>query len=190
MIDFVTVKLSGKMIWQQFHTCNSNYITTRCKGRCCESNKGIKVVVHPNEAERIKAYGVMLEDGYIKPDTRNLCPFKQDNGFCRIHNDKPLGCKASPFSVNDKGLIIIRNRYRLLCCYKDLPKVPAFEAHRWSLQQLFGINETDNITEQAKSHQDIIIAKMSYYNYTILLDNHIKRNKMNGEIKYGTVPMF
>uniref|UniRef100_A0A6M3KVZ7 Putative zinc-or iron-chelating protein n=1 Tax=viral metagenome TaxID=1070528 RepID=A0A6M3KVZ7_9ZZZZ len=188
-VDLITIKISGKMLWQKFHICDADYITNKCKGRCCEGREGISVVVHESEVARISSYGVVIEAGFIKRDNRNRCPFKQNDGLCGIHDDKPFGCNASPFTVNDNGMIIIRNRYRLFCCYKDLPSVPAFESHKRSLLKIFGEEEVDNIISQVNNHLDIIVSKISSYNYKVLMDNHICRKRINGG-KYATTPMF
>lgn len=170
------VRISGKMLRQAFHGCTKDFIENVCQGRCCESAKGIKVIVHPYEEDKIRKLGCKIKDGYIIPDEREKCPFKGDNGLCKIHENKPLGCKASPFTFNDHGLLIVRNRYRLLKCFKHDGAKPAYVSFRWSLEQIFGKNQTKMICDAAENGVDNITAKMDMKIAQILLDNHVSRN--------------
>ena len=172
----IKVRISGRMLRQKFHGCTNDFIENVCQGRCCESASGIKVIVHPYEMSKIKKLGCEIKDGYIVPDERNKCPFKEDSGFCRIHEDKPFGCKASPFTFNDHGLLIVRNRYRLLKCFKHDGSEPAYDTFKWSLEQIFGKRETEKICVAAKNGADKITANMDKKIAKILSDNHTNRN--------------
>lgn len=166
------VKVSGPMLRQMFHPCESNYISGTCHGRCCEGSDGIMVTIHPSEQARVEALGATVKDGFIVADSRGLCPFKTDQGFCGIHGpDKPFGCKASPFTLNKTDLLVVRNRYRLLRCYNCEASMPAYKAHRWSLEQIFGTEEAGRITGLAEAGKDQIAARMPTQNYQILHDN-------------------
>lgn len=171
------VRVSGKMLRQEFHPCSPEYITSTCKGRCCQGSNGILVTVHPSEVDRIEALGAEVRDGLLVADSRGLCPFKTDEGFCSIHGEeKPFGCKASPFTLNKNSLLIVRNRYRLLRCAKGAGRVPAYEAHRWSLEQVFGVEEAARVADACAAGEDEILATMPTEQYRMLVDNdRIKR---------------
>jgi len=171
------VKVSGKSLRQMFHECDVEYVSTVCHGRCCEGSKGILVTVHPLEVEKYEALGAVIQNGFIEADGRGLCPFKTDDGRCATHEDKPFGCRASPFTLTKKGTLIIRNRYRLLRCYSCDNSKPAYSAHRWSLEQIFGAAMTDKIVEAAAQGVDDIEATMDDGIYQMLLDNDVKKHE-------------
>lgn len=79
----------------------------------------------------------VVEGRLVTPAKR--CPFQTDANLCGIHftPDKPFGCIASPFTLNANNTLIVRNRYRLLRCYKD-GTAPAYKAFAASLTLLFG----------------------------------------------------
>lgn len=175
----VDVEISGKMLQQKFHGCDEVYIRKTCQGRCCEGQDGISVIAHSSEVDKIEALGAKVKDGFIVADGRGLCPFKGDDGLCIQHENKPLGCKSSPFTFTNSGLLIIRNRYRCLRCYKTEDSTPAYIAHRWSLAQIFGESEAARICEIAKKQEGNIIGHMPIKNARILCDNHNSRNDGN-----------
>ena len=175
----VPVKISVACLNQKFNPCEPSFVENVCKGRCCESTKGISVIVHPHEQERIAALGADVKNGYIVADERNLCPFKTDSGQCSIHTQKPFGCRASPFTLNSNGTLIVRNRYRRLKCYKSPHKaLPAYEAHYWSLCQIFGNDTADEIIACVKTTKNkFVYGLMPKMHYDILMDNHVRRNR-------------
>ena len=180
----IPVRVSRSMLLQNFHPCESGFITGTCRGRCCESSEGILVTVHPSEVEQIESLGAKVKDGFIVPDHRNLCPFKTDDGFCGIHGEeKPFGCKASPFTLNKNGTLIVRNRYRLLKCYECHNSVPAYKAHRWSLEQIFGVAETERIVGLMESGEGDFEAYVDQYRYDMLVDNDDAKNQRVTEKK-------
>jgi hypothetical protein len=81
------------------------------------------------------------------------CRFQGQDGLCQIHAEtgesgeslKPRSCFISPWILTPKGKLIIRNRYRLLGCFKAEPRLPAYKAFRSGLQMLFGEEETERI---------------------------------------------
>ena len=174
-----SVAVSGTMLRQRFHPCEEGYIKAVCRGRCCQGTGKILVTVHPTEQGYIERMGATVQDGFIVADARGLCPFKTDGGLCSIHGDhKPFGCRASPFTLTHKGTLIIRNRYRLLRCYGSDGSVPAYEAHLWSLGQIFGRPEAARIAQEAREGAPIIWADMPDRHYHILLENDAaKRSK-------------
>ena len=169
----IPVTISGVMLRQLFHSCSLDYVKSVCHGRCCERKGGIKVFVHPSECEQIIGLGVAVVDNFIVTNDNGSCPLKTDDGLCSAHNNKPFGCKSSPFAMNSTGLIIVRNRYRRLRCYKCDGAVPAYEAHRWSLGQIFGESEANTIADLAASGADRIGTTMSSKHYVMMVDNHL-----------------
>lgn len=166
-----TIKISGKQLLQKFQRCEPEYIKNVCHGRCCEGTGKILVTVHDSEVERFKQMGAKLDGNFIKADAKTgKCPFKE-NDLCSIHENKPFGCKASPFTINPNDTLIVRNRYRLLKCYNTPEAVPAYEAHNWSLRQIFGDAETERIIEEVKAGNEDIYAEISFQKYRMLIEN-------------------
>jgi hypothetical protein len=60
---------------------------------------------------------------------------------------KPSGCVVSPFTVNRSGTLIVRNRYRLLPCFKAEGAVPVVVAHRAGLEVLFGVEGAGRVVD-------------------------------------------
>lgn len=168
---FVEVKVSAKSLKQKFQMCEPGYIQSTCHGRCCEGSNGIMVTVHESEREAIERLGVVVEGGFIKDVTGcKICPLKKDD-LCSVHMIKPFGCKASPFTLTTRGTLIVRNRYRMLRCYNTPDAVPAYVAHRWSLNQIFGAAEVDRIIELIEAGAEFVPAMMPQKNYYMLVDN-------------------
>ena len=167
--------MSGASLRQLFHHCELSYILGTCKGRCCEGSGGILVTIHPTETDRIERLGATVEGGFIKADPRGLCPFKTDAGLCSIHGEKPFGCAVSPFTLNKGGTLIVRNRYRLLKCYKCAEAVPAYVAHRRSLEVLFGDEEAVRVCGLAKDGVGIFHSAIDVERYQMLVDNDIAK---------------
>lgn len=144
----VRVNVSIAMMYQEFHPCSIAFVTNVCKGYCCEGAKGISITVMPGQEQaRIEDLGGVVDGGLLLPDARGLCPFKSDNGLCTIHEQKPFGCRSSPFTLTSRSTLIVRNRYRVLLCYGCVNSVPAYKAHHWSLLQIFGEVETSRLTD-------------------------------------------
>ncbi len=123
---------------QKFQPCTPEYIISVCKGRCCQGTGNIKVVVSNSEIDKFAAKGASIKNNFIQPDERGLCPFKNDNGLCNTHGEKPMGCRISPFILTSKDTLIVRNRYRLLKCYNTKDAIPVYLAHKQSLIWLLG----------------------------------------------------
>lgn len=176
------IKISRAMLEQRFQRCEPEYIKSTCRGRCCEGTNGLMVTIHPSEKERIEKLGAIIENGFIKDTEGNgICPFKK-GGMCSIHEEKPLGCAASPFTLNKNDTLIIRNRYRILRCFKTPEAIPAYEAHFWSLCRIFGEEEATRIVQELKRGTEDIKAKMDYSIYKVLIENdeakHPERSKI------------
>lgn len=174
----IIIKLSVPMLKQMFHPCEISYIISTCKGRCCEGTNRIMVIIHETEREQIEKLGGKVENGFILPDFRGLCPFKENKGTCKLHpDDKPFGCKASPFTLNKNNTLIIRNRYRLLRCYSCDNSLQAYKVHAWSLQQIFGLDEYEKIVIKIENSNQSIFAKIPFNHYQMLKDNDIKKRE-------------
>ncbi len=178
---FIKIKISIKSLQQLFTPCSIEYIKTTCLGRCCQGTGKIKVTIHKSEEQKIKILGGKIKNGFLISDERGLCPFKNNNGLCNIHHEKPFGCSASPFTLNKNNTLIVRNRYRFLKCYKEKKnKIPVWQAHKGSLINIFGEQETKNIIN-AVSNNNEYQAKISFLNYQMLIDNDIAKKKTNND---------
>jgi len=121
-------------------------------------------------------------DGLLLPRSgEKRCPFKADNDLCGLHftEDKPFGCIASPFTLNKNNTLIVRNRYRMLKCFKDGKNIPAYKAFRASLDLIFGDKEAIRICNHFDTGGGDIIANIPSHNYQILVEND--------QIKHGGI---
>lgn len=171
------IKISIPSLFQKFQPCEPNYIRQVCHGRCCQGSGRLLITVHDSEIERIKNLSAELEGNFIK-GKNGLCPFKK-NHLCGIHEDKPFGYKASPFTLSKNDVLIIRNRYRMLRCYNTPNAIPAYRAHRWSLEQIFGKDETQKIIDKIEGGALEIISEISDEKYIILKENDLLKKKKN-----------
>lgn len=179
----VVVKVSAKNARLQFAGCSPAYIANVCKARCCESSQapaGIIVAIHACERPVIEALGGTVIGGLLQPapGTRR-CPFKQANNLCGLHGgpDKPFGCIASPFTLNHNSTLIVRNRYKLLRCYRDGARLPAYVAFRASLDMLFGLDTAAIICAHLDGGGGDIFAPMPRRHFDAIRDNDAaKRN--------------
>ncbi len=94
------------------------------------------------------------------------------------------GRTTSPFTLNDNGTLVVRNRYRMLCCYKDTredgTQLPAYVAFRASLNLIFGEAEAQRIHDHLAAGGGDLVATMPSRSHTMLVDND--------GIKHGTQP--
>ncbi|KKN60697.1 hypothetical protein LCGC14_0528960 [marine sediment metagenome] len=170
-----SVKVSAASARLKFNGCEPNYIRDVCKAACCRSSvdpSGIIVTIHPSERLQVIAHGAKVKKGHLV-SVNKQCPFQEENHLCGLHNtpDKPFGCIASPFTLNKNGTLIIRNRYKLLVCYNDGPKLPAYVAFRASLDLMFGKKEAARIVRHLNSGGGDIIAYMPTDAYMKLMEN-------------------
>jgi hypothetical protein len=167
----------------KFNGCDLDYIKNVCKASCCQSSvskTGIVVTIHPTEEDKIVNRGGIIKEGLLQPKKGcKKCPFKTDDHLCGLHftEDKPFGCIASPFTLNPKDTLIVRNRYRMLKCFNDGKKIPAYKAWKSSLDLIFGKEESERITNHLDMGGGDLIAYMP-------IDSHSKL-KTNDEIKKG-----
>jgi hypothetical protein len=148
------VKISAAMMRQPFHGCTPEFIKDVCQGRCCRSpgaktGTGTMVTIHPSEVRRVQRAGGVVEAGLLLPrEGERRCPFQDaDSWLCGVHDTpvKPFGCIASPFTLNDSDTLIVRNRYRMLPCYKTEQSQPAYQAFYASLELIFGAERATHI---------------------------------------------
>lgn len=188
----VKVKVSAKSARLPFHGCEPKYIAEVCHGRCCEGSGGLMVSVHLTEVSALAARGasfnrppgLTIDSLLLKPrnpDARGasqLCQFKTPEHLCALHTGpKPFGCVASPFTLNVKDTLIVRNRYKLLKCYNDGPRLPAYVAFRASLNLIFGLDESERICLHLENGGGDIEAEMPELNWRILRDNDAAKPK-------------
>lgn len=175
--DGYPVKISAKSARLMFTECGPACIEQNgCGGNCCDAPSkpgGCLVTVHPSEAAHIAALGGVVENGRLVPEPgQKGCPFKH-KGLCAIHKaGKPFGCVASPFTVNKAGTLIVRNRYKLLPCYKGGgAKAEAYKVFRTSLVAIFGEDEAARITAHLDGGGDDLMATALPDAYRMLIDN-------------------
>jgi hypothetical protein len=140
------------------------------------------ITIHPSEIPTIEALGGMVKGGLLQPRAgEHKCPFKTTADLCGLHEtpDKPFGCIASPFTLNAKNTLIVRNRYRLLKCYNDGRKIPAYLAFNASLRLIFGVDLAADITAHFDNNGGDIVVDMPYHSYMMLTEND--------DIKHGRV---
>ena len=139
------ILVSAACARQMFTECGPECIRQNgCHGNCCDAPSrpnGTMITVHPTEQHRIESLGGTVRHGMLEPRLgQRVCPFKSD-GLCTLHSAraKPIGCVVSPFTLNSNGTLIVRNRYRMLPCYKGPGiKAPAYQVFYSSLAAIFG----------------------------------------------------
>ena len=143
------VTVSAASMRQPFHGCEPDYIRDVCKGACCRSSvdpSGVRIRVLPVEVAVLRARGAVVIGDRVQPVDHH-CPFQTDVQLCGLHGtpDKPFGCIASPFVLTSRDTLVVRNRYRLLKCFRDGDR-PAHRAFHASLVLLFGAAEAARIS--------------------------------------------
>lgn len=149
----IKVKISYKSLIQLFHPCDEEFIKNVCHGYCCHSHSGdgtAHIVINESDVPKLKKYKpeLVVKDGILQ--TGKICIFKDENGLCILHNtpDYPFGCRLSPFTLNKNNTLIIRNRWRLLKCFKATEgKIPAYKVFRESMDVIFGERESQRIID-------------------------------------------
>lgn len=178
---FVEIKISAKMANLKFVECTPDYIKNVCKGSCCQSStkeSGTMITIHPSEVAGIEDLGGKVVDGLL--DTPNKkCMFKNGQNLCDLHftDKKPFGCIASPFTLNNSDTLIVRNRYKMLKCFKDGGNVPAYKNFKASLDLILGKEESERVAAHFDHGGGDIVAKITTENY--------RKLKENDAIKHG-----
>ena len=150
--------------------CSPEYITSVCRGRCCEGTDGVVVSLLPEEAAAHSDAGHGVMGGLLQPDKNTgKCPHKRQSGLCAMHgtDGKPFGCIASPFTLNRGNTLIVRHRYTKLRCHGS--GAPAYETFRTSLDLIFGAEEAARICNALSSGATNITARMPEKSYRALL---------------------
>jgi DNA modification methylase len=132
------------------------------------------ISILPSEELKIKAAGGRVASGLLQSDPKTKkCPFKTPQDLCGIHftEYKPFGCIASPFTLNKSDTLIVRNRYKMLKCYKDGARLPAYKAFRASLDLIFGAAEAERVCGHLERGGGDIYAEMPDANRDKLLHN-------------------
>lgn len=174
----VPVRVSAAMMRLPFEGCSEDYIKTVCHGRCCHiKSLPVGTIIHleQDQIKPLEFRGVVVKKGVMQTVDRK-CVFHDKDGFCKIHftPDKPRSCIQSPFILTKKDTLIVRNRYRMLCCFKAPPAIPAYKAFRAALDLLFGKEEASRICQHLdKSGGDIEAAMIS--------DRYVFNKKIAGE---------
>lgn len=175
--DVVDVKVSAASLRLPFIQCGPDCIAEGCGGNCCDAPSrpdGLLVTIHPTERARIEALGGVVRDGLLQAVAdRKGCPFKRD-GLCSLHGTpaKPFGCIASPFTVNANGTLIVRNRYKMLPCYRRAgSKRPAHKTFFASLEMLFGKDVARVISDHLDHADGDLTVPMPRMNFEILRAN-------------------
>jgi len=178
---FVKIKISTKCLRHHFN-CTEEFITTVCKGRCCQGSKRILVSLLPQEQKWHESQGHKVIDGVLQAHNNKRCHHREENGFCSLHGtpNKPFGCIASPFILNKKNTLVIRHRYFMFKChgYGEY----AYKVFKASLDLLFGEKESDRIYTAMELGADDFYALMPIETYKKVkhLSSTIKR-KIVGE---------
>lgn len=171
------IKISSKSARLLFNGCDPDYIRDVCHASCCQSSThptGTMITIHPSEEAAIAALGGVVKDGLLQPKKGcKVCPFKTKEHLCGIHftPSKPFGCIASPFTLNKSDTLIVRNRYRLLKCFNDGRKIPAYKSFRASLDLIFGEDEAQRICDKLDAGSGDFYAVMDERAYRMLKDN-------------------
>lgn len=175
------VKISVKSMALLFHGCLPDYIDKVCHGRCCMPKAtGPLVAILPAEKVAIEDAGGKVVNGLLKQQHEGRCPFHSHaTGLCGLHTAglnwegtgapsiKPFSCVVNPFTLSKRNVLIVRNRYKLLICYKKSrtefnkgKPMPAYIAFKSGLVRLFGTDEYDWMYKQMHKPQvkDFIMA--------------------------------
>lgn len=173
------VKISVASLRQLFHPCTADFIASTCGARCCEkSSGGIMVTIHPDEIATFRALGAAIVDGFVQPASNGKCPFKTAANLCSIHERKPFGCSASPFTLSAGDVLIIRNRYRALKCFRAPGSLPAYRAHEWSLRRIFDDTVADEIIRLLDAGAtENFEAEMGWREYSMMKDNDAAKHR-------------
>ncbi len=161
----VPVKVSAKSARLLFEGCSSAYIQNVCKGAFCHlksSPTGPVVKVEDRQQPPLVSLGASFVDG-IMQTVNGACVFYDGGtGFCQVHLEgiKPQSCIQSPFFLNKNDILLIRNRYKMLRCYRAEGSVPAYVAFRSSLDLLFGAEESARIVSHLENKGGDIIGYM------------------------------
>lgn len=175
------VKVSAKSMRLRFIQCGPDCIKNGCTAKCCDAPThpdGIRVYVHPDEEKPLRAFGVKISKSFLMPQAGcRLCPFKTEDHLCGLfgHEERPFGCIASPFMLNQRDTLIVRNRYKMLPCYQPTNGDFAYRVFRTSLVAIFGEQETAKIEAHLQTGGDDLRARPLWTAY-------LKLNRREGAL--------
>jgi len=173
-MDFV-VRITRASATLEFAGCGEDYIRDVCHGRCCRvsDNKRQKPLATVTDGEAtaiaehlgqgvdrisvripVSAVGTSIytRELAVEEDAKGVkwCIGQdRETNLCRFHlpGVKPATCTISPWRISSKNTLYIMNRYKMLICFKDGPRMPAYKAFRAGLIQIFGDEWTEKITK-------------------------------------------
>lgn len=188
--EYTRVKISRNWMLQR-SMCSEEYIRDVCKGRCCIASSGkFLCSLLPEEVEVQKEkYGKEVVDNKLMPSKETeRCPYQQGSGLCDLHftEDKPFGCIASPFRLNNNGTLIGTHRYVLMACFRKRDSdegIPYYEAFRASLDMLFGEEEAERIVQEVKKGNENIYGRIKKKHVENLY--HLAGIKKTGGLEHG-----
>lgn len=184
MPDLVRVKVSAASARQLFNGCDPAFIRDVCHAKCCDAPTrptGMLVTIHPSEQARVEARGGVVDNGLLQPNPgERRCPFKTADHLCGMHftPDKPFGCIASPFTLNKNNTLIVRNRYRLLPCYKVGRLIPAYRAFSASLMLIFGVEGAKRITAHLDAGGGDLVVSIPDRIHAMLTENDVIKKQV------------
>lgn len=151
----VPVVVSAKNARLLFEGCSAQFIQNVCKGDCCRLKslpEGPIIKVEKDQQRSLESLGAKFVAGIMQTVNARCVFFDEDTGFCGVHfsGHKPRSCIQSPFMLNSKDTLIVRNRYKLLPCYRAEGAVPAYVAFRAALDLLFGLEEAERICDHMR----------------------------------------
>lgn len=149
----IPIVISAKCARSEFNGCDPDFIRNTYHGRCCwvsTKGKGTTTVVTVEEEQwdSLRKLGAVINRNGIIRTVNGKCPFQSDEtGLCTIHlsGKKPWSCCISPWFLSKCDKLIIRNRYRMMRCFKAEPRLPAYLAFKGGLLTLFGKKESDRV---------------------------------------------
>jgi 1-aminocyclopropane-1-carboxylate deaminase/D-cysteine desulfhydrase-like pyridoxal-dependent ACC family enzyme len=156
----IAVTISAKNAMLKFQGCTKDYILSVCHGRCCwvtTKDKKVNTTIYVEEDQRapLESLGASLDSGVISVGVDGKCVFQTCGGLCSLQNKravsgaelKPRSCYISPWILTKNSKLIIRNRYKLLRCFKAPGSIPVYKAFNSGLVMLFGADEAAKITK-------------------------------------------
>ena len=176
----VQVIVSSKSLRALFVNCDIEYIKKTCKGSCCFNSKGIlNVAIAKREEKYIKSLGMKVKNGFLQPKQgEKRCPFQRENGLCKIHKKKPIGCAISPFNITVNNVVIVRYRNLCMNCHKN-GMIPAYRVFRTSLEVMFGKKEQRRICDHLDNNgSDIAVGMFGDIWEDLMLNRKIRAKKI------------
>ena len=175
------IKISNKWLKKKFY-CSEEMIRNTCKGRCCKTAKGTTLIsILPEEEKSLKGkYPLCKFEGNKIKNKTEICFFKDDYGFCKLHKtkDKPLGCIFSPFKINKNNTLIIRHRYLMFPCFKHPQGDYAYNTFKASLIKAFGQEKYEEIKKKLETKEEDFYIELDNEMYDKL--NFLEETKKDG----------